>query len=71
MARSARLAADFAYYPPVPQARALDWTGARTVARIGWEWSLLGLNPNLTPARANSAAAHSAGGDGRQRSAWA
>ena len=22
---------DFAYYPPVPQARALDWTGARTV----------------------------------------
>ena len=32
-----RLAADFAYYPPVPQARALDWTGARTVAahRLG------------------------------------
>ena len=49
-----RLAADFAYYPPVPQARALDWTGARTVARIGWEWSLLGLNPHLTPARAAS-----------------
>ncbi len=47
----ARLAADFAYYPPVPQARALDWTGARTVARIGWEWSLLGLSPHLTPAR--------------------
>ena len=51
----ARLAADFAYYPPVPQARALDWTGARTVARIGWEWSLLGLNPHLTPARGVSA----------------
>ncbi len=50
-----RLAADFAYYPPVPQARALDWTGARTVARIGWEWALLGLNPHLTPARAISA----------------
>jgi spore coat polysaccharide biosynthesis protein SpsF len=48
----ARLAADFAYYPPVPQAYALDWTGARTVARIGWEWALLGLNPHLTPARA-------------------
>src|SRR5579863_9812591 len=47
----ARLAADFAYYPPVPQARALDWTGARTVARIGWEWSLLGLNPQPTPVR--------------------
>ncbi|MEO7053447.1 MAG: NTP transferase domain-containing protein [Rhizomicrobium sp.] len=50
----ARLAADFAYYPPVPQARALDWTGARTVARIGWEWSLLGLNPHLTPVGAMS-----------------
>ena len=44
-----RLACDFAYYPPVPQALALDWTGARTVPRIGWEWSLLGLNPHLTP----------------------
>ena len=51
----ARLAADFAYYPPVPQARALDWTGARTVARIGWEWSLLGLNPHVMPARGISA----------------
>ena len=50
----ARLAADFAYYPPVLQARALDWTGARTVARIGWEWSLLGLNPHLTPVGAMS-----------------
>lgn len=50
-----RLAADFAYYPPVPQARALDWTGARTVPRIGWEWSLLGLNPHLTPVHAMSA----------------
>ncbi|MES2256074.1 MAG: NTP transferase domain-containing protein [Pseudomonadota bacterium] len=50
----ARLAADFAYYPPVPQAKALDWTGARTVARIGWEWSLLGLNPHLTPIGAMS-----------------
>ncbi len=47
-----RLAADFAYYPPVPQARTLDWTGARTVPRIGWEWSLLGLNPHLTPIHA-------------------
>jgi spore coat polysaccharide biosynthesis protein SpsF len=48
----ARLACDFAYYPPVPQACALDWTGARTHVRIGWEWALLGLNPHLTPARA-------------------
>ena len=51
-----RLASDFAYYPPVPQARALDWTGARTVPRIGWEWALLGLNPHLTPARAPATA---------------
>jgi spore coat polysaccharide biosynthesis protein SpsF len=49
-----RLACDFAYYPPVPQAQALDWTGARTVPRIGWEWSLLGLNPHLTPVRGHS-----------------
>ncbi len=51
----ARLAADFAYYPPVPQARTLSWAGARTVARIGWEWSLLGLSPHLTPSRGISA----------------
>jgi spore coat polysaccharide biosynthesis protein SpsF len=44
-----RLAADYAYYPPVPQARALDWNGAHTQARIGWEWALTGLNPNAVP----------------------
>ncbi|HWA29560.1 MAG TPA: NTP transferase domain-containing protein [Rhizomicrobium sp.] len=38
-----RLAADVAYYPPVPQAALLDWTGSDCVARIGWEWALLGL----------------------------
>ena len=47
-----RLAVDFAYYPPVPQVKAMDWTAARAVPRIGWEWSLLGLNPHLTPVRA-------------------
>jgi len=46
-----RLACDFAYYPPVPQAYALDWKGARTVTRIGWEWALLGLGPLPTPPR--------------------
>jgi spore coat polysaccharide biosynthesis protein SpsF len=51
----ARLACDFAYYPPIPQARELDWAGARTRVRIGWEWALLGLNPHLTPARAPAA----------------
>ena len=46
-----RLSCDFAYYPPMPQAMALGWAGARTIPRIGWEWALLGLNPHLTPAR--------------------
>jgi spore coat polysaccharide biosynthesis protein SpsF len=44
-----RLAADLAYYPPVPQAEALDWSGSHCTARIGWEWSLLGLSQ--TPPR--------------------
>jgi len=39
-----RLAADLAYYPPVPQAFALSWSGSRCEARIGWEWALLGLS---------------------------
>jgi spore coat polysaccharide biosynthesis protein SpsF len=47
-----RLAADYAYYPPVPGAKALDWTGSNTLPRLGWEWSLLGLNPNAAPSRA-------------------
>ena len=42
-----RLAADYAYYPPVPGARALDWSGSRTVVRLGWEWALSGLSSNL------------------------
>jgi spore coat polysaccharide biosynthesis protein SpsF len=37
-----RLASDVAYYPPVPQAFDLDWTGSACMPRIGWEWSLLG-----------------------------
>lgn len=39
-----RLAADLAYYPPVPQAFHLDWAGSHCAPRIGWEWALLGLN---------------------------
>jgi spore coat polysaccharide biosynthesis protein SpsF len=38
-----RLAADYAYYPPVPQVTGLDWTGSRCTVRTGWEWTLLGL----------------------------
>ena len=40
-----RLACDFAYYPPLPTARALRWAGARTVPRIGWPWLLPGAQP--------------------------
>jgi len=49
-----RLAADYAYYPPVPGAKALDWRDSNTLPRLGWEWSLLGLNPNLNATRAHS-----------------
>ncbi len=48
-----RLAADLAYYPPVPQAERLDWKGSHCVARVGWEWALLGLSqttPRSKPA---------------------
>jgi len=58
-----RLAADYAYYPPVPAAKALDWAGSHTLPRLGWEWSLLGLNPNAATVRAptNSMVARSGG----------
>jgi spore coat polysaccharide biosynthesis protein SpsF len=39
-----RLAADLAYYPPVPQAKTLDWTGSACETRIGWPWAILGFN---------------------------
>jgi spore coat polysaccharide biosynthesis protein SpsF len=44
-----RLAADYAYYPPVPGAEALDWNGSHTLPRLGWEWAILGLNSNIVP----------------------
>ncbi len=44
-----RLAGDLAYYPPVPQAAALDWTSSRCSPRIGWEWALLGSNQSAPP----------------------
>jgi spore coat polysaccharide biosynthesis protein SpsF len=49
-----RLAADLAYYPPVPQVDALDWHGARTTVRTGWEWTLLGLPHQSQRPRAQS-----------------
>jgi spore coat polysaccharide biosynthesis protein SpsF len=44
-----RLAADVAYYPPLPGVEELDWRGSHTAVRIGWRWTLLGAAP--TPAR--------------------
>ena len=50
-----RQAADLAYYPPVPQAFALDWSGSACVPRIGWEWALLGLSKARPPVHTTSA----------------
>jgi spore coat polysaccharide biosynthesis protein SpsF len=50
-----RLAADYAYYPPVPGALALNWNGSHVLPRIGWEWALLGLNPAQVRKRAPGA----------------
>jgi len=45
-----RLVADFAYYPPVPQAERLDWKGTACNVRIGWDWALLGSIRAVPPA---------------------
>jgi spore coat polysaccharide biosynthesis protein SpsF len=47
-----RLAADIGFYPPVPQARALDWSGSRTLVRMGWDHTLLGLDPRAAQGHA-------------------
>jgi spore coat polysaccharide biosynthesis protein SpsF len=39
-----RLAADLAYYSPIPLAQRLDWHGSACTPRIGWEWTLLALD---------------------------
>ncbi|HEX7591252.1 MAG TPA: hypothetical protein VF375_04815 [Candidatus Limnocylindrales bacterium] len=36
-----RLATDQAFYPPVPQALALEWAGFNGQVHVGWEWVLL------------------------------
>jgi spore coat polysaccharide biosynthesis protein SpsF len=36
-----RLAADLAFYPPVPQVEELDWSGYTGRRFAGWEWVLL------------------------------
>jgi spore coat polysaccharide biosynthesis protein SpsF len=50
-----RLACDYAYYPPVPGALALDWSDSITLPRLGWEWSVLGLNPGIVHKRVSAA----------------
>lgn len=36
-----RLAADLAFYPPVPQVKRMDWTGFTGKLYSGWEWVIL------------------------------
>jgi len=36
-----RLAADLAFYPPVPQVNRMDWTGFNGKLFTGWDWVLL------------------------------
>ena len=40
-----RLAADLAFYPPVPQLREMDWTGFQGELCAGWDW--LPLRPGF------------------------
>ncbi len=50
-----RLAADFAYFPPVPQAFALSWSGSGCTPKIGWQWAVLGVRTVTPVARAPAA----------------
>ena len=36
-----RLAADLAFYPPVPQVKKMDWSGFQGQLMVGWEWIIL------------------------------
>ena len=49
-----RLSATHAYYPPVPQVESLSWKGAKTLVRAGWEWALLGFDPQTVRAKRES-----------------
>lgn len=46
-----RMAADAAFYPPVPQAASLNWTGFSGRLEIGWDWIV--IRPEFVAARAN------------------
>ncbi len=47
-----RLAADLAFYPPVPQVQRMDWTGFTGQLYVGWEWIPLRREFSHRPARA-------------------
>jgi spore coat polysaccharide biosynthesis protein SpsF len=46
-----RLVCDRAYYPPVPQAHALGWSGSACVPLIGWQWAILGAGSRIAAPR--------------------
>lgn len=49
-----RLAADLAYYPPLPQVARLDWWDSTCMPRVGWEWALLGQARKQLPTHTHS-----------------
>lgn len=48
-----RLAADLAFYPPVPQVNRLDWSDFQGCRYAGWEWVVLRQEFARPPARAS------------------
>lgn len=46
-----RLAADLAFYPPVPQVNKLGWTGFTGQLYVGWEWAILSQEFAKSPFR--------------------
>ena len=46
-----RLAADLAFYPPVPQVENLEWTDFSGKLYVGWEWVVLGRDIAHCPTR--------------------
>jgi len=53
-ASEVRLAADDAFYPPVPQVRALTWPDFAGRVHTGWEWVLLRSEFAAEPRRASN-----------------
>lgn len=49
-----RLAADLAFYPPVPQVQELSWKGSACEPHIGWQYALLGQAPTALKPKTKS-----------------